>query len=373
MKKLNVMFLILGLGFLAYLVSRIGARELWRELCSLGWGMLPFVLCEGVAEMIHTRGWRRCLSGPYRAMSWTHLFKIRMAGYAINYLTPTAALGGEVTRAALLSSSHPGPGAASGVLIEKVCFSLAHVVFVALGSLLVLWQVHLPRALWTLMALSAILVAGGVVTFLLLQKRGKLGGLIRWAAARKTASPTLKKVTASITGVDESLSAFYREQPVDLWRAVAWHLMGYSIGIGQTWFFFHLLRQATPLRVAAAIWLLGMWFDLVAFFVPMNAGSLEGSRIVAMAAFGYSAVLGMTYGVALRLAQIFWACFGLVIYAALLKGKSHSEVKDSSANFERTRVKSRVAAYFKAVLPRASNKKSISNVTKAISPAPEER
>src|SRR6478752_7780487 len=70
MRKLNTVLLIAGLVFLAWLVWRINPAQLWRELRTLGWGLLPFVLGEGIAEMIHTLGWRRCLSAPYRSLPW---------------------------------------------------------------------------------------------------------------------------------------------------------------------------------------------------------------------------------------------------------------------------------------------------------------
>src|SRR5215469_3973182 len=112
MKKLQFILLAAGLVFLAVLVVNVGVRELWHELTLLGWGLIPLMLGEGVAEMIHTIGWRNCLSGPLRSQSWFTLFRIRMAGYAINYLTPTAALGGEVIKGTLLASRHRGPEAA---------------------------------------------------------------------------------------------------------------------------------------------------------------------------------------------------------------------------------------------------------------------
>ncbi len=332
MKKLNVILLVLGIVFLAFLVWTIGAQELWRELKSLGWGLFPFILGEGISEMIHTLGWRHCLNPPYRSLSWWRLFQIRMAGYAINYLTPTASLGGEVTKAALLASNHRGPGAVSGVLAGKVCFGFAHVLFVLLGSLLILRCVVLPPSLWMAMLFSGLLVAGGIVTFFFLQKHGKLGGAIRWLAARKAGGQFLEKAARNITGVDEALRAFFRDNPWDMWLAVGWHLVGYSVGIAQTWFFFHLLAPETPLRVAAAAWFLGMWFDLLTFAVPLNAGSLEGSRILALKAMGYSSLLGMTYGVALRLAQICCAGLGLVAYGSLTAGKNKPPDWKTTAN-----------------------------------------
>jgi hypothetical protein len=60
-----------------------------------------------------------------------------------------------------------------------------------------------------------------------------------------------------------------------------------------------------------------MWFDLLTFAVPLNLGALEGTRIVAFKAIGYTALAGMTYGIVIRLSQIFWTGFGLAAYALL--------------------------------------------------------
>ena len=84
---------------------------------------------------------------------------------------------------------------------------------------------------------------------------------------------------------------------------------------------FSLLNR-TSWVVAAATWFLGMWFDLLTFAMPMGLGTLEGSRIIALRAVGHGALLGMTYGVALRLAQLFWAMAGLVNYAFLASEKT---------------------------------------------------
>jgi uncharacterized protein (TIRG00374 family) len=316
-------FVLLAIGgaFLAYLIWKIGPREIWRELTSLGWGLIPIVMAEGIAEMIHTLGWRHCMNEPYRNLRWFFLFRVRMAGYAINYLTPTATLGGEVTKGTLLASAHKGPGAVTGVLIGKLCFGFAHLLFVLTGSIFIVATVKLPTALWVAMLFSSALIASGIGIFFVIQKRGKLGTMVRWLAQRKLGGRLLQKAAAGITEVDEALKSYYRERPGELLRAIGWHFLGYSIGIAQTWFFFSLLHR-TSWVVAAATWFLGMWFDLLTFAMPIGLGTLEGSRIIALKAVGYNALLGMTYGVALRLAQLFWAAAGLVIYAFLASSNS---------------------------------------------------
>jgi hypothetical protein len=73
-----------------------------------------------------------------------------------------------------------------------------------------------------------------------------------------------------------------------------------------------------------------MWFDLLTFAVPMNVGSLEGTRIVALKALGFTSLMGMTYGIALRLAQIFWAGVGLVSYALMTSTRTPSVQRQPS-------------------------------------------
>src|SRR5215831_14485170 len=78
MDQFHIVLLGLGAAFLAYLAWKIGLREIWREFVSLGWGLIPLVLAEGIAEMIHTLGWRHCMNEPYRSLPWFFLFRVRM-------------------------------------------------------------------------------------------------------------------------------------------------------------------------------------------------------------------------------------------------------------------------------------------------------
>ncbi|HEY1790361.1 MAG TPA: lysylphosphatidylglycerol synthase transmembrane domain-containing protein [Verrucomicrobiae bacterium] len=322
MKKIHALLLALGLIFLGCLVWKIGPTRLWSEFASLGWGLAVFIGFEFLAEGLHTKGWSYCLDGRYRRMSWFQLFRIRLAGNAINYLTPTAAMGGEVTKAALLSSNHKSPEAISGVLIGRLSTGVAHASFVACGSIVVMCDAHLPRPVWAAMFASGGCVIAGMLVFLLLQKYGKLGVFVRWLAARPFAGRFLQKLAREISSVDESLKAFYRERPGDLAPSVAWQWLGHSTGLLQTWWFLTLLHHPFSPETIATVWVLGMWFDLLTFAVPLNMGTLEGSRIVAFKAAGLGVLGGMTYGLALRLAQLSVACFGLISYALFVKAAS---------------------------------------------------
>ena len=185
------------------------------------------------------------------------------------------------------------------------------------------------------MFLSGGLIATGIVALLLLQKYGKFGAFLRWLAARRLGGRAFQTAAREISKVDEALKIFYRERPKDLKLAVGWHILGHCVGLFQTWSFFSLLNQSVPAATVAAVWVLGMWFDMLTFAAPLNMGTLEGSRIVAFKAVGYGAVLGMTYGLALRLAQLSCVSFGLVSYAFLFNPRRPS-AKYCQANVTKT-------------------------------------
>ncbi len=322
MKRLNQGLLLLGLGFLAYLVWKVGADELWHQFGALGWGLIPIILCEGLANLAHTVGWRRCLHRTSPPVPLMRLFRMAMAGFAINYLTPSASMAGEVSRATLLAADQKGADAVSSVLLDKLMTAVAHLALAVLGSLFLLWRVRLPTELWIAMVVMTALLTGGISVFLLLQKHGKLGGIFRWLVAHKLGGRLLERTAQSMSEVDETLKTFYRERPWDLLRSVLWHLLGHSAAILQAWVFLSLLKQPAPLATVATAGFLSLWFDLLTFAVPLNLGTLEGSRIVIFKALGCPALLGMAYGVAIRNAQVSWACYGLAGYGLFAAGRS---------------------------------------------------
>jgi len=318
MKKLHTFLLAFGFAFLVFLIWRAGLPQLWQQLALLGWGLVPIVIAEGVAELFHAISWRYCLSGPHRRISLLRLARIHFAGYAISYLTPTASVAGEVAKAALLAEDRHRPEAISAVVIGKLSFALAHLFFVAAGSIVLLPVLRLPPVLRTALLLVSATLAAGTIAFLLLQKRGKLSVLLKWMVARNIFAKRLQRFVIPMEQLDETLKTFHRERPWDLARSVGWHVLGYLIGIFATWYVLFLLTDSRAWMVAAQIWCLVLWFDLVTFAVPLSLGVLEGGRFAAFQAFGFGALPGMTFGIVTRLAQLFWAGFGLINYALMI-------------------------------------------------------
>src|SRR6476646_9367636 len=169
MKRINTVLLGLGLVFLGCLVWKTGWKELWHQVSALGWGIVLIILAEGLANLAHTVGWRQCIQTPNGELTLWRLFRMNMAGWAVNYLTPTASVGGEVSRAVLLASCDQGANATSSVLLDKLMTAMAHLILVSLGAVFLFWDVHLPSPLLIAMGVTTVLLTAGMTVYLWLQ------------------------------------------------------------------------------------------------------------------------------------------------------------------------------------------------------------
>jgi len=62
------------------------------------------------------------------------------------------------------------------------------------------------------------------------------------------------------------------------------------------------------------------------FAIPMNIGVQEATRVLVFNAVGYGSLMGLAYGMTLRIEQIFWAGLGLLCYATLMSEKRNTAI-----------------------------------------------
>ncbi len=317
-RKFHVIAILCGCLLIAFLVRRIGVDELWIQLRMLGWALVPLILIEGIADLFHTQAWRHCLSDEQRAIPFMRIFCIRMAGYSINYLTPTAGMGGEVAKGVLLAADGAGLQSATGIIVDKLSYALAQMIFVAGGTLAMLHGMRMSGAVWIAMLTATTLLAAGMLIFLLMQRYGKLGSVLRWLVNHRIGGQRVERAAVHLTEVDEQLRLFYQRRRTDLLLSILWHIAGMALGILQCYYFLMILTADASLGLAAGLWFLGTWFSLLSFALPIDLGVMEGTRVIAFVMFGLDSSLGLAYGVTLRFEQLFWAGVGLLMYAVLV-------------------------------------------------------
>ena len=319
MKWLHRLLLLLGSALFLWLVSKVGLAALWEEASKLGWGIAVIVLIDGFGDLLHTWGWQRCFRlerkpGLLR-LWWPHL-----AGSAVNYVTPTATLGGEVVKGTLVPRGIPGREVAASLTINKLTVTLADLILAVAGVCVLVASASLAPE-WKLGALAGgLLFVGGTVAFWVLQRRGQLAGLVgrRSVLQRLLGEERAARVAHLSEDIDQRIADFHATGRGDAAVSTILHVAGKAIGALQLALFFYWLEIPVGPFDVVSIFLVARAIELAAFFMPASLGTQEGGLMLAMSVAGVPVSLGLTFSLVLRLEKVFWTGIGFVAYAGVL-------------------------------------------------------
>ena len=171
MRRLNLVLLGLASILFIWMLHQVGWPTIWQHLLEVGWWWPLVLLPYGLVNLIEAVSWELLLLSPQRP-SLARLFWLRLAGEALNTLTPTAGLGGEPFKAARLAGSGvPWPEATASVVIHKGVTVISLAIYIFLGLALAPFFLALSTSLVWLLLMGALLLALGGLLFVILQGR----------------------------------------------------------------------------------------------------------------------------------------------------------------------------------------------------------
>ena len=145
---------LLGLGLFGFIFWKIGLTEVSQHLYSIGW-LAPLLLVpQSCVALLDAKGWgctmvNRTNQVSVARLSLLRLTLNRLAGEAINNLTPTANVGGEAVKVYLLRKYGvtADVGAAS-VVAAKTALTVSQVAFIVLGLPFFLYRIDIGYHAW---------------------------------------------------------------------------------------------------------------------------------------------------------------------------------------------------------------------------------
>jgi len=297
----------LGVLGLVVLLWRIDLDAVKLSLLHVGWGMALVLSQEIVAHALNAWAWRFAFTPESaRRISLGELIRLRVAGDAINYLTPTATLGGEVARTMLLSDARGVEAGAVSVVTAKATQTLAQAFFITAGLIFAAQEwVGMASARWVLAAASVGLVSVILVTRGL---RGRGGGMA--AAWRRV--------------VGTGLLGFVRSHPERVALSTLLFALAYAWGAFEAYWICRLLRHPVSPVTAFAIEVLSITIDGLLFLVPAKIGTQEGGKVVAFAALGLPSSFGFAFGVVRHVRELIWAAAGILLYGVAIRRRVSS-------------------------------------------------
>lgn len=305
--------LLLGLLLFALVLRTANLTEVWRQVSQLRWRFAVVLAFYAVIFGLDTLGWRYALSRPWRdRLRLDQLFRTRLAGEALNYVTPAAWVGGEPMKAYLLSARHGVPmtdGMAS-VVVAKTTFTVSMLVFIMTGLAAAALTQPIPPPLWRWIVLTLAILVGLIALLLAVQfvspfRRGV-------AAVLRRLPPSLRALEATVRDWDRAIAAFYRQSPRGVLGSFGFHFLGWLAGVVEVFLILRFLGIPVSLATAWSVEALWLLLKSCAFLIPASLGASEGFLLLVCAGLGINAVAALALGLVRRARELVWVGLGLV-------------------------------------------------------------
>jgi hypothetical protein len=306
---LTRLVLVLGGATFLSLLWKFQPARIAAHLLAFGWGfavLMPFQILD---HMLNACGWRLAFppDSAGGARFWD-LVRVRIAGDGVNYLTPSANIGGEFVRPGMLDSRLSDDVKVTSVLVAKVTQSVGQAFFIlsGLGYLLHarLFDFEGRQATYGAVGVGGILFGLVVgVSLLIMEPPG-------WFVRR---FPSAVKASEGVRGL---LKSYLKTHPLRMLGSIAFFMLGYGWGAAEVWIICRFLGLNVGVETALSIEFLSNLVDALAFWVPAKIGTQEAGKTAIFAGLGLPPEMGFTLGVVRHVRELSWAGFGLALYAA---------------------------------------------------------
>ncbi len=310
-KVLRLVLLVAG-AIVAFVVMRPHAGALLDALRQVGPRFVGIQLASALVFLLDALGWRLAFVLGQAPVGFLRLFNIRMAGEALNRITPIASMGGEPVKAMLLTrATGHAYGNLASVAIAKNTMTLAQISFIFTGivfaliarpdrSALLLWLGAFPG-----LVLTAMLVTAVLDTMFRRARRSSdsaAGGAgDRWRAVR-----------VRVLSVWSEVADFYWNQPLAFLLSFLAFYLGWAAGAIELYLTVRALGFELDWREAFAAEALITSVTMATFFIPANVGSQEGGFALLSHLYALSEPVTLAMAVVRRCRETVWVLYGLV-------------------------------------------------------------
>lgn len=332
----TIIFFILGLLILGYMVYSLGVSEIIANLVKTGWWFMPVLLSWLVVYWMNALAFRDIIvekKNDGKPLSFGRIFQLTVSGYAINYITPFVALGGEPYRIMKLQSYVGSAKAASSVLLYGMMHILSHLLFWVLSIGLIIAFVPISAVVFGTCAVILLLAAFLVWWFSRVYRKGITTSVMKSLSRFPLIGAKMRHLAETkadlFSDIDRQITDLYTNRRSKFYSSLAWEFVARVIGCAEIYFIAHAIGVEMTYIEAVIVSSGSSLFANLAFFFPMQLGTREGGMAMAMASIGYSAASGVFISMATRIREVVWIVIGLILM--LVMDRRTSEVIPSES------------------------------------------
>src|SRR5581483_264179 len=300
----NIFAGLVGVGLLGFLVWEVGVRELLVYVRRIGWSA-PLLLPSIVVALCDAKGWA-CTLPATASLPHIPLWRwslARLAGEAVNNLTPTANLGGEPVKVYMLRAHGlPTEAGLASVVVAKTALTVSQIVFILLGIPFFLHRLGWIQQGWWILGPLLLLAYGFTLLLIRWQRRGLMSTLMRLFRRLFPRWQRLARWEERATAIDAHLLHFYNGNTRGFVASTCYHFGGWLCGAIELLVFLVLMGVPAAPTDALIIETMIQPLTVAALVIPGALGIQEAGGVFLCRLLGIDEGAGLTL-MALRRAR----------------------------------------------------------------------
>ena len=316
-KALELGFFVLGVALFVWVVRSVEPGRLKMILPALaGWGWLVFAIFPAIF-CLNVQAWKYTFARVWEAkLPFLGLYTLRLAGEAVNNITPVADIGGEPLKVVITSRRFDIPKTITfaSVVIDRTALFTAQTLFSVLGLALSFPMLALPREWTAVFLLTLSLSAIFIIFFITAQRKGLFMTFIQWLDFFQFDPDRFERFQLSFQKADEEIASFYAEAKNTFGLAVLLHTLAWTLGSLETYFMFQILQSPITLAQAVMLESLLQLVRSTTCFIPAGLGTQEGGLGFFAQLLGYHPAIGVAASLLKRIRQVIWTAIGFTIW-----------------------------------------------------------
>jgi conserved hypothetical protein len=336
-RKSKIILFLVGFAIFVYLVLDFGIDNILVNFQKTGWYFVPVVGVWAVVYLFNAFAWRLVIGNSSNKISFGKIITITISGFALNYITPSLAIGGEPYRVAELKEPLGTSRAVSVTLLYTMIHILSSFVFWMVVILFALVMIPLTAATKITLVITLIVFSPVVYFFISRHKKGFAKSLLNITLK----IPIIKKLAAPLSGkadslqkVDDQITELYLKRKRDFFLALFWEIFARIAGSLENLFILKAIGIDINFAEALYISAVSTFILNIFFFMPMELGSREGGLALALKTIGIAPSLGIYLGLVNRIRELFWILIGLILIT--LSGKKIRKELVTETSYEKS-------------------------------------
>lgn len=319
--KAQNIFLIFGLTVLAIMVSQLDFEEAWQGITHAGYWFAAVVVLWTFLYIFNTSAWYIIIKSDHhpstRNISFAHLYRLTVSGFALNYATPGGLMGGEPYRIMSIAPYIGTERASSSVILYAMTHMFSHFWFWAISIVLFLITQVVTLELGILLALCTVFCLLGLWFFMAGYRKGLANRALNIARhiplLKRWAEPFIASHKEQLDTIDHQIAALHKQNPRTFVTAVLLELTCRIVSSLEIYFILLVIMPEVSFIQCILILAFTSLFANLLFFIPLQLGGREGGFLMSTAAFGITTSAGVFLALLVRVRELIWTAIGLAL------------------------------------------------------------